>query len=349
VQPRGDAQEPSAIMKSALLSLIVCPPCKSPLALEGASEGGSGGPEIEQGALSCATCGVSYPIRDGIPQLSPREDESGHVAESFGFEWQLHHEGGFEQDAVFGRTLEEDVQYFYDGLQVDPASLSGKVFVDAGCGSGTLTTEIARRHPDLTVIGLDINPSIREVEKHGRELPNLHVIWSSVLKPALADESIDILWSNGVIHHTPDTRGAFGELTRLVKPGGRAYIWVYESKLSPLVAVRMLFGLLGLSRWNHRFLYYVCHALSAPTWLAVKVLNLVGRLPGVQNNVHLKILTLDRGYRELVLTWFDVLSPKYRDTLKHSELEDWFRGAGFDDLASHWWPVGISGTRVRQG
>jgi len=171
------------------------------------------------------------------------------------------------------------------------------------------------------------------------------VVHGSVLDPPFVEESFDFVWSNGVIHHTGDTRRGFDALTKRTKRGGKAYLWVYEKKLSPMVALRMILTPLGLPNWNRKLLYRLCQVVSAMTWPAVKIMHLFSRIPFIKKNAHLKILTLDRGYRELVLTWFDVLSPKYRDTYSEDEFESWFRDAGFEDCTRHWWPVGIAGTR----
>jgi len=45
---------------------------------------------------------------------------------------------------------------------------------------------------------------------------------------ALADASIDLVWSWGVIHHLPDTRRALSEIHRVLKPGGTAITMVYH-------------------------------------------------------------------------------------------------------------------------
>ncbi len=45
---------------------------------------------------------------------------------------------------------------------------------------------------------------------------------------ALADDSIDWVWSWGVIHHSPDTRKALSEIHRVLKPGGTAVTMVYH-------------------------------------------------------------------------------------------------------------------------
>ena len=51
-----------------------------------------------------------------------------------------------------------------------------------------------------------------------------------------ADGAFDVVYSIGVLHHTPDTKWAFLSLSRLVKPGGRIAIWVYSTIL------RLMFG-----------------------------------------------------------------------------------------------------------
>jgi len=269
-----------------------------------------------------------------------------HVAQSFGFEWKMHHVGGFEKGTVFGRGIDEHVTYFFEGLGISDQDIRGKRILDAGCGSGVLTAEIARRYPAAEVVGMDVNPAIADVYKMGGQLPNFHVVQGSVLEPPFAPDSFDYVWSNGVIHHTGNTRQAFDALTSLAKPGGRAYIWVYEKKASPMVALRQILRPLGLVHWNHRFLYHLCQVVSFLTWMALWVLSPLRKLRFVQEHTHLKILLLRRGYRELVLTWFDVLSPKYRDTYTQQEFESWFEERGFQNLSRYWWPVGVSGTKT---
>jgi SAM-dependent methyltransferase len=349
-------------VKRSIVRLLACPHCRSTLVLpadpadpardgppdEAPGEAAEGG-EIDAGELRCSGCERSYPITGGIPSFVPTQDRSSHVAASFGFEWQTFHDGGFERNTVFGRTIDEDVAQFDDVFGLDRAGsgdpLDGLVVVDAGCGSGKLTAEIARRHPGAIVIGLDINPAIHEVYKASLDLPNLHVVHASVFDLPFTDGAVDRLWCNGVIHHTGDTRRAFRSLARVVRSGGLLFVWVYQRKLSPLVAVRYLLRPFGLTGWSHRTLYRLCRVLSLPTLAAVRLLHLIGRIPAVRRSTHGRILTRERHYDELTLTWFDVLSPRYRDTYSKAELEAWFRAAGYRDLRHYWWPVGVTGRR----
>ena len=328
-------------MKPTAVDLLACPVCRHSLRLQGE---GQSGEEILVGSLQCSSCHREYVVRDGIPRFVSDQEESGHVAQSFGFEWQTFHEGGFEPDTVFGRRIDEDVAQFYEVFG-GSAQLDGARILDAGCGSGKLTAELAARHPTATVVGVDINPAIAEVYAASRRLPNLHIVHGSIFELPFPNGSFGIVWCNGVIHHTGNTRGAFDGLTRVVRAGGQLFVWVYQRKFSPLVALRMVLLPLGLTRWRHEFLYRLCQAISVPTWLAVQVLRVVNGTKVAQRHTHARILTRKRGYRELTLTWFDVLSPKFRDTYTEDELRSWFRDSNFDNLRAYWWPVGITGTR----
>jgi SAM-dependent methyltransferase len=335
-------------MKPALLDLLACPRCGADLDLAAdiTVDGPDPGGEVVEGTLACDR-GHTYLLLGGIPHLLDHDEAEGHVADSFGFEWGRFHHGSFESDTVFGLTVEQDRASFYEGLGVKPEDMGGAVVLDAGCGSGRLTVDLARQHPDATVVALDINPAIGHVYDASRDLPNLHVVRGSALAPPLRAGSVDLLWSNGVIHHTGHTREAFAALATTTRPGGRAYVWVYEAKPSPLVAVRRLLRPLRPHDWDHRVLYGLCWILSVPTWLMVKAMALVRASHRVRDDVRLRVLTRDRGLRELVLTWFDVLSPRYRDTYTEDEITAWFEQQGFGELDRYWWPVGVAGTRLR--
>ncbi|WP_181043595.1 methyltransferase domain-containing protein [Actinokineospora auranticolor] len=365
-------------MRTCLIEMLVCPSCGGKLRLTRDDVPA----EVTSGALLCVDCALEYPIADGVPQLLSARERESHVAASFGFEWQTFHDGGFESDTVFGRTIDEDVAQFHDVFGVRPETnrstgaaakpvgeaagkavggaaaktatlppdpLAGLVVADIGCGSGKLTVELARRHPGTTFLAVDVNPAIAEVARAARDLPNLHVVRASVFALPVREQSVDRLWCNGVIHHTGATEIAFAALTRLVRTGGELFVWVYQRKLSPLVLVRDLLRPLGLHRWSHRTVYRVCRALSFPTLVGVRALNAVAALPGVRGlaarSTHARILTRRRAYDELTLTWFDVLSPRHRDTYTTAEVERWFEHSGFEPVRRYWWPVGVTGRR----
>lgn len=58
-------------MREWLLDILVCPLCKGELSLENAERRGD---EIISGMLRCESCGVNYPVTEGIPDMVPPED-----------------------------------------------------------------------------------------------------------------------------------------------------------------------------------------------------------------------------------------------------------------------------------
>ena len=60
-------------MKKELINILACPVCKGKLKLSAEEENEQ---EIISGELHCASCKVSYPIVDTIPNLLPPDQRS---------------------------------------------------------------------------------------------------------------------------------------------------------------------------------------------------------------------------------------------------------------------------------
>jgi uncharacterized protein YbaR (Trm112 family) len=57
-------------MKREIVKILCCPTCKGDLSLEVKKEEDG---EIITGMFSCTNCHRTYPIKDGIPDLLPKE------------------------------------------------------------------------------------------------------------------------------------------------------------------------------------------------------------------------------------------------------------------------------------
>lgn len=64
-----------------------------------------------------------------------------------------------------------------------------------------------------------------------------------------ANETFDLVYSWGVLHHTPDTPKAFTEVWRVLKPGGTAKLMIYHKYSLVGVMLWLRYGLLSLKPW----------------------------------------------------------------------------------------------------
>ena len=104
-----------------------------------------------------------------------------------------------------------------------------KIVVDGGCGSGKFSATIARLGAK-EVIGVDIGEKGLEFARgQAQKVPyggRMRFVHGSLLSIPLEDNSVDMVWSNGVIHHTLDYDKCVQEFSRITKPGGRIFLYV---------------------------------------------------------------------------------------------------------------------------
>lgn len=108
-----------------------------------------------------------------------------------------------------------------------PAS-AGLDVLDVGCGQGIDLARYAAAGARAT--GVDLTP--RHVELARAHLAALGLRGQVVEGDAEAlpfeDKSFDQVSSNGVLHHTPDLDAALREVVRVLRPGGKATVIVYN-------------------------------------------------------------------------------------------------------------------------
>lgn len=113
-----------------------------------------------------------------------------------------------------------------------PEELSGKRFLDLGCGSG-LSLLCALEHHPATALGVDIDEASVAAARRllSRHAPGggWEVQRASVFDRALAARGpFDVVHSWGVLHHTGDLWRALDEAARLVAEGGLLAVAIYR-------------------------------------------------------------------------------------------------------------------------
>jgi SAM-dependent methyltransferase len=304
-------------MKPELLDALRCAQCGQHLSLR-ESKAGEGG--IVAGHMVCDSGAHSYEIVDGLPVLLPNGTGRNLTQESFAQQWAWHRSGKFEDGSLYGKTAENELLAFQNSFGLASLQqLAGKRILDAGCGSGRLDLYLARTVPTATVVGMDFSESARGAYAAVEGVPNAHILQGDLLRAPFAPESFDYVWSEGVLHHLPDSKAGLDALSRLVKPGGYLYIWVYESGYrNPYRAARAL--LYQPYRLPSLVRYLISWTLAIPLYLALRV--------------RAATTGAGRGYtfRRGVFSFFDTLSPEYCRAHSREEVRGWFASLGYQDL-----------------
>ena len=99
--------------------------------------------------------------------------------------------------------------------------------LDIGCGPGRMTVMLAEM-TKLDVTGLDIEPEVVEIaRRHATEAglsDRLHFVAADAHSLPFADESFDLVISRGTLPFLRDQAQAVGEVHRVLRPGGIAFL-----------------------------------------------------------------------------------------------------------------------------
>jgi len=109
-------------------------------------------------------------------------------------------------------------------------SIVGKSVVDLGCGSGRYTMALARVGAKK-VVGLDVQArAYRESEILCKTHKlSVEFIEGTFLTLPFEDGSFDTAFSNGTFHHSESIEKSLREMARILKEGGRAFLYLYAS------------------------------------------------------------------------------------------------------------------------
>lgn len=132
------------------------------------------------------------------------------------------------------------------------AAAGGLRVLEIGCGLGTDGAQFAKAGADYT--GVDLTEAAIELAQRRFELFGLSGKFCTADAENLdfADQSFDLVYSHGVLHHTPDTAGSVREIHRVLQPGGRAVVMLYHrNSYNYRVNIRVLRrGGVPLLKWN---------------------------------------------------------------------------------------------------
>jgi ubiquinone/menaquinone biosynthesis C-methylase UbiE len=99
--------------------------------------------------------------------------------------------------------------------------------LEIGCGCGSEAERFARAGAHYTA--LDLTNAALSLTRRRFQLANLegHFVQGDAEDLPFGDCSFDLVYSHGVLHHTPDTPRTIREIHRVLSPAGRAVVMLY--------------------------------------------------------------------------------------------------------------------------
>jgi len=176
--------------------------------------------------------GIPLVMRGGIPRSRKVIAAQAQTAEAFGFKW--HQRESFDSPASLARARDWLVERYGDVRAM--AWLAGAerppLVLDAGCGAAYSGLEMfAPVMPHIRYLGIDVSEAVDVARDRSAERGIAAAFMQADLNHLpLAPASVDVIFSEGVLHHTPSTRDALHALAPLLRPGGRFMFYVYRRK-----------------------------------------------------------------------------------------------------------------------
>ncbi len=127
----------------------------------------------------------------------------------------------YDEAAVLARETGRRLAERLDWVKIEPARVA-----DVGCATGDGVRELQRRYPHALPLAVDFaRPMLLTVRERVPLLRRLRgneprLINADVRALPLADHSLDLVWSNLMLHWLDDPLPAFRELHRVLAVGG---------------------------------------------------------------------------------------------------------------------------------
>jgi 2-polyprenyl-3-methyl-5-hydroxy-6-metoxy-1,4-benzoquinol methylase len=285
----------------------------------------------------CSACNGAYPNAQGIARFV----EAEHYAASFGFQWHRYQQTQLDHD-----EQRESERHFLAKTALRPEDLRGKLVLDVGCGMGRFA-EVATRW-GARVVGVDLSAAAEVAAKNLADR-DFVAFQADVFALPFAPESFDVIYSIGVLHHTPDCEAAVKALDKYLKPGGLLVVWLYS----------------GYNKWyrfsdfwrgyTHQMKPENLHRilkLAVPFFYnlnrGLRRVPLIGPpLAGLIH--HMFPVNRQQNPEARMLDTFDWYSPKYQSKHTYEQVFKWYAAMGMEDMRVGEISIAVRGRKPVRG
>lgn len=192
--------------------LLACPACQGDLRRD------------RDDALRCIACDARYAGGD-IPDLRvPSEDRTETVRAFYTESPFPNYPPNDTLSGLRGRAARSELARLLEQAIPGDARV-----LELGCGTGQMSLFLATA--DRVVVGADLTRASLQLAADAAaryDLRGVRFIETDLRAPGLRAEAFDVVYSSGVLHHTPDPRASFRAMAKLVKPGGVIVLGLYN-------------------------------------------------------------------------------------------------------------------------
>ncbi len=173
------------------------------------------------------------------------------------------------------------------------------------------------------VVGIDLSYSVDNAKENLKDRPNVHLVQCDLFNLPFKAESFDIIFSLGVLHHSPDAKKGFLGLVPYLKKSGVIAVWVYAHDQYVENIEKFIRGKIT-ARLPYFFTYYLS-AISIPLYYFYRVrpFTLLWRILPI---------CMTPKWRWRWLDTFDFYTPKYKSKHTYPEVWQWFKEANLKNL-----------------
>jgi len=314
-------------MKKRLLEYLVSPTSGNKFSLEVSKKDGD---EILEGTL-VASSGEQYPIVGGIPRFVSSELYTG----TFGFQWNRHSRIYFDNKDQY--RVYSTFQQLQRILGLSPEKVKDKTVLDIGCGVGANGAAMAEWGA-REIFCVDLSSAVEAAYANTKNLSNVHVVQADLFKLPFPRESFEVVYSIGVLHHTPDTEKAFQSAVSYLKENGLISIWVYPD--TPDLCQRLSDRVRSVTtQMSPNLLHKLCW-VTVPAYYVYKIPFL-----GKALFHFLPPLSKEPYWEDRVLDTYDWYAPKYQWKQTYPQVHRWFQEANLTDIHLLEAPVSMWGKK----